>query len=112
MDNMDNMSNEIYFTPYKVSTITCNAYLGKEISINLSLLYEKINPKDEDGEIIWIQNLKNNIEFVKGIYPKKIRKSKKINKKKNRIKNKKTIINKYKKKKKNKKKIQKKKRGK
>lgn len=89
---MDNMSNEIYFTPYKVSTITCNAYLGKEISINLSLLYEKINPKDEDGEIIWIQNLKDNMEFVKGIYPKKIRKSKKINKKKNRFDNQITII--------------------
>lgn len=89
---MNIMSNDIYFTPYKVSTITCNAYLGKEISINLSLLYEKINPLEKDNEIIWIQNLKDNMEFVKGIYPKKIRKTKKINKKKNRFDNQITII--------------------
>lgn len=89
---MNIMSNDIYFTPYKVSTITCNAYLGKEISINLSLLYEKIDPLEKDNEIIWIQNLKDNMEFVKGIYPKKIRKTKKINKKKNRFDNQITII--------------------
>lgn len=89
---MNIMSNDIYFTPYKVSTITCNAYLGKEISINLSLLYEKIDPLEKDDEIIWIQNLKDNMEFVKGIYPKKIRKTKKINKKKNRFDNQITII--------------------
>ena len=30
---------EVYFTPYKVSTITCNVDLG--INIDLIILYEK-----------------------------------------------------------------------
>ena len=74
--------SEIYFTPYKVSTITCNANIGENLSIDLSILYDNIEPKDEYNSIIWIQNLKDNNEFVKGYYPKKIRKSKKKNNKK------------------------------
>jgi hypothetical protein len=34
------MEDQIYFTDYKVSTITCNADLG--IYVNLDILYEKI----------------------------------------------------------------------
>tara|TARA_B100001540_G_C15814731_1_gene646528 strand:+ start:2377 stop:3249 length:873 start_codon:yes stop_codon:yes gene_type:complete len=85
--------SEIYFTPYKVSTITCNANIGENLSIDLSILYDNIDPKDENNSIMWIQNLKDNNEFVKGYYPKKIRKSKKKNnKKKNRFDNQITII--------------------
>ena len=69
--------NNVYFTPYKVSTITCNANIGVDISINLSILYDNIEPKNKNNEIVWIQNLKDNNEYIKGIYPKKIRKSKK-----------------------------------
>jgi len=84
--------NNVYFTPYKVSTITCNANIGVDISINLSILYDKIEPKNKNNEIVWIQNLKDNNEYIKGIYPKKIRKSKKNLKKKNRFDNQITII--------------------
>tara|TARA_B100001540_G_scaffold313969_1_gene337908 strand:+ start:1003 stop:1869 length:867 start_codon:yes stop_codon:yes gene_type:complete len=86
---------EVYFSNYKVSTITCNANIGVDISIDLSILYDNIHPIDEDNNIIWIQNLKDNCEYVKGFYPKKIRKSKKNNKKKNRFDNQITIIYKF-----------------
>jgi len=86
---------EVYFSNYKVSTITCNANIGIDISIDLSILYDNIHPIDEDDNIIWIQNLKDNCEYVKGFYPKKIRKSKKNNKKKNRFDNQITIIYKF-----------------
>lgn len=86
---------EVYFSNYKVSTITCNANIGIDISIDLSILYDNIHPIDEDNNIIWIQNLKDNCEYVKGFYPKKIRKSKKNNKKKNRFDNQITIIYKF-----------------
>ena len=73
---------KVYFTPYKVSTITCNANIGEDINIDLSILYEYITPSTNENDIIWIQNLRDNSQFTKGIYPKKIRKSKKKNKKK------------------------------
>ena len=83
---------KVYFTPYKVSTITCNANIGEDINIDLSILYEYITPSTDENDIIWIQNLRDNSQFTKGIYPKKIRKSKKKNKKKNRFDNQITII--------------------
>tara|TARA_B110000858_G_scaffold84693_2_gene97987 strand:+ start:591 stop:1448 length:858 start_codon:yes stop_codon:yes gene_type:complete len=83
---------DIHFTPYKVSTITCNANIGDDIHIDLSILYEHITPNNDDYNIIWIQNLRDNSQFTKGIYPKKIRNSKKKNKKKNRFDNQITII--------------------
>ena len=49
------MEKEIYFTPYKVSTITCNANIGENLFINLSVLYNNITPLLEDNNIIWIQ---------------------------------------------------------
>ena len=81
--------NKIYFTPYKVSTITCNANIGTEIFIDLSILYNNIIPLSENNNIIWIQN---SSELSKGINPKKIRKSKKDKKKKNRFDNQITIL--------------------
>lgn len=83
---------KVYFTNYKVSTITCNANIGNDIDIDLSILYEHITPSEENNNIIWIQNLRDNSQFTKGTYPKKIRKSKKKNKKKNRFDNQITII--------------------
>ena len=83
---------KVYFTEYKVSTITCNANIGNNIDIDLSILYEHITPNEENNNIIWIQNLRDNSQFTKGTYPKKIRKSKKKNKKKNRFDNQITII--------------------
>jgi hypothetical protein len=83
---------KVYFTEYKVSTITCNANIGENIDIDLSILYENITPSLDNNDIIWIQNLRDNSQFTKGVYPKKIRKSKKKNKKKNRFDNQITII--------------------
>ena len=83
---------KVYFTDYKVSTITCNANIGTNIDIDLSILYDYIVPNEYNNNIIWIQNLKDNNQYTKGTYPKKIRKSKKKNKKKNRFDNQITII--------------------
>jgi TATA-box binding protein (TBP) (component of TFIID and TFIIIB) len=83
---------KVYFTDYKVSTITCNANIGNDIDIDLSILYDHITPNEDNNNIIWIQNLRDNSQFTKGTYPKKIRKSKKKNKKKNRFDNQITII--------------------
>lgn len=83
---------KVYFTDYKVSTITCNANIGNDIDIDLSILYDNITPNQNNNNIIWIQNLRDNSQFTKGTYPKKIRKSKKKNKKKNRFDNQITII--------------------
>jgi TATA-box binding protein (TBP) (component of TFIID and TFIIIB) len=83
------MEKEIYFTPYKVSTITCNANIGENLFINLSVLYNNITPLLEDNNIIWIQNSLNE---YKGINPKKIRNSKKEKKKKTRFDNQITIL--------------------
>jgi len=79
----------VYFTPYKVSTITCNANIGENVFINLSILYENISPVLENNNIIWIQN---SSDESKGINPKKIRKSKKEKKKKTRFDNQITIL--------------------
>ena len=79
----------VYFTPYKVSTITCNANIGENLFINLSVLYNNINPILENNNIIWIQN---SSDECKGVNPKKIRKSKKDKKKKTRFDNQITIL--------------------
>jgi len=63
----------IYFTDYKVSTITCNVDLG--ITINLLVLF---NNFDISNKFIWIYypKLDDNIN-KRGVNPKKIRKEKK-----------------------------------
>jgi len=81
--------NNVYFTPYKVSTITCNANIGINLYLDLSILYNNIIPVFENNNIIWIQN---SSECSKGNNPKKIRKTKKDKKKKNRFDNQITII--------------------
>lgn len=86
---------ELYFTPYRVSTITCNADIGEKINIDLHLLFKNIEIGDGDGSFIWIQYLKEDNENVRGIYPKKKRKSKVVSTRKNRFDNQITVIYKY-----------------
>jgi TATA-box binding protein (TBP) (component of TFIID and TFIIIB) len=72
----------IHFTPYRVSTITCNADIGNEINLDLHILFQNIEIKESTNDnFIWIQHLKENEEHSRGLYPKKKRKSKSENKK-------------------------------
>jgi len=85
---------EVYFTPYRVSTITCNANIcgtQNKINLDLSLLYEHITISEDHG-FIWIQYLKEDNDNFRGIYPKKKRKSKKDSTKKNKFDNQVTVI--------------------
>jgi len=69
----------IYFTPYKVSTITCNVDLG--VNINLITLYENFNIEDK-SKFIWIYYPKIvEGENKRGVYPKKKRNVKETTKK-------------------------------
>ena len=62
---------EVYFTPYKVSTITCNVDLG--VNIDLIILYNHFNI-EEKSNFIWIHYPKiTEGENKRGIYPKKKR---------------------------------------
>lgn len=87
-------TNKIYFTPYRISTITCNADIGDNINLNLNVLFNHLEIL-EDEKIIWSQFLKDENDMSKGVYPKKKRKSKKDTTKKNRFDNQVTIIYKF-----------------
>lgn len=87
-------TNKIYFTPYRISTITCNADIGDNINLNLNVLFNHLEVLD-DKKIIWSQFLKDENDMSKGVYPKKKRKSKKDTTKKNRFDNQVTIIYKF-----------------
>ena len=88
--------SEIYFSPYRISTITCNANIGVNINLNLNVLFDNIDIKQEcfDNKegIVWIQFMKEGDDVSRGTYPKKRRKSKKDKVKKNRFDNQVTII--------------------
>lgn len=72
---------DIYFTPFRVSTITCNADIGNDINLDLGILFKNINiEENEVGDFIWIQHMKEEDEHSRGTYPKKKRKSKSENK--------------------------------
>jgi TATA-box binding protein (TBP) (component of TFIID and TFIIIB) len=86
---------QLQFSPYRVSTITCNADIGQNINIDLHILFRNIEICDHDYSFIWIQYLKENNENVRGLYPKKKRKSKIDTNKKNRFDNQMTVIYKY-----------------
>lgn len=86
---------QVYCSDYRVSTITCNADIGKCINLNLSILFDNINIIDDIDSFIWIQYLKEGEDNSKGIYPKKKRKSKKNTAKKNRFDNQVTVIYKF-----------------
>lgn len=97
VNNEGNAINDedIFFTPYRISTITCNADVGNNINLDLSVLFNYISIIENEGDaqgIIWAQYLKEDIENTKGTYPKKRRKSKKNVMKKNRFDNQITII--------------------
>jgi TATA-box binding protein (TBP) (component of TFIID and TFIIIB) len=67
--------SEIYFTDYKVSTITCNVDLG--VNIDLLTLYDKFEI-GEKSKFIWIYYPKiTDRDNKRGVYPKKQRKIKK-----------------------------------
>jgi len=79
---------DIYFTDYKVSTITCNADLG--VYINLDILYENFKL---DDKFVWIYYPKITDRInTRGIYPKKKRTPKKDSIKKNLFDNQVTTI--------------------
>jgi TATA-box binding protein (TBP) (component of TFIID and TFIIIB) len=93
------MSN-IFFSPYRISTITCNANIGNDININLGILFDNIKVIENIAEgidkgIVWVQFMKNGTDVSKGVYPKKRRKSKKNTMKKNRFDNQVTVIYKF-----------------
>jgi len=60
----------IYFTPYKVSTITCNVDLG--INVDLVVLYENFNIEGKSN-FVWIHYPKIEGNNKRGVYPKKKR---------------------------------------
>tara|TARA_B100000795_G_scaffold219317_1_gene173596 strand:- start:12814 stop:13698 length:885 start_codon:yes stop_codon:yes gene_type:complete len=88
--------SDIYFSPYRISTITCNANIGINLNLDLNLLFDNISIKEEcfDSKegIVWIQYMKDGQDISRGTYPKKRRKSKKDKAKKNRFDNQVTII--------------------
>jgi len=93
------MSN-IFFSPYRISTITCNANIGNNININLGILFDNMKVIENVAEgidkgIVWMQFMKNGTDVSKGVYPKKRRKSKKNTMKKNRFDNQVTVIYKF-----------------
>ena len=86
-------NNNIYFTPYRVSTITCNADIGPDINLDLGILFKNIDIRqEEDGSFLWIQHLKDDSEHTRGVYPKRRRKSKTNTTKKSRFDNQITVI--------------------
>jgi hypothetical protein len=48
-------TENIYFSQYRVSTITCNANIGEDINLNLKMLFENIAiiDKDDTDGIVW-----------------------------------------------------------
>lgn len=91
----DIIQSDIFFSSYRISTITCNADIGNNINLDLSVLFNKIHIIENEGSLqgfIWAQYLKEDTENNKGCYPKKRRKSKKNVMKKNRFDNQITII--------------------
>ena len=85
----------LFFSPYRVSTITCNANICETINIDLRTLFKNITIHNTDNNFIWIQYLKENNENTRGIYPKKQRKTKPNVEKKNRFDNQITVIYKF-----------------
>ena len=85
----------VFFTPYKISTITCNANISdtKNLELNLDVLYENLKiVENANKNFIWIQLLKEGVEKIRGFNPKKKRNGKKDKDKKNRFDNQITVI--------------------
>jgi len=83
-------TESIYFTPYKVSTITCNVDIG--ISIDLITLYDNFTVGDKSN-FVWIYYPKiTDKENNRGEYPKKRRNVKKTSDKKTSFDNQVTVL--------------------
>jgi TATA-box binding protein (TBP) (component of TFIID and TFIIIB) len=77
-----------FFTPYKVSTITFNANISKQvIKLNPEILFNNIRIENKIKSFVWIQCLNKTEEKSRGIFPKKKRNTKKNKEKKNRFDN-------------------------
>lgn len=80
----------IYFTPYKVSTITCNVDIG--VNIDLITLYDNFTVGDKSN-FVWIYYPKiTDKENNRGEYPKKRRNVKKTSDKKTSFDNQVTVL--------------------
>jgi TATA-box binding protein (TBP) (component of TFIID and TFIIIB) len=83
-------TESIYFTPYKVSTITCNVDIG--ISIDLITLYDNFTVGNKSN-FVWIYYPKiTDKENNRGEYPKKRRNVKKTSDKKTSFDNQVTVL--------------------
>lgn len=83
-------TENIYFTPYKVSTITCNVDIG--INIDLITLYEHFTIGDKSN-FVWIYYPKiTDKQNNRGEYPKKRRNVKKTSDKKTSFDNQVTVL--------------------
>lgn len=81
---------DIYFTPYKVSTITCNVDIG--VNVDLITLYEKFQIGGK-SKFIWIYYPKiTDRENKRGEYPKKKRNVKTSGTKKSSFDNQVTVL--------------------
>lgn len=85
--------SQLVFTPYRVSTITCNADIGDDINLDLSILFNNIEIQKKDQSFVWIQFLKEKDEVTRGENPKKKRKTKENSK--NRFDNQITVLYKF-----------------
>lgn len=81
----------ISFTPYKISTITCNTNIvdisnSINCKIDLELLFKNIDISDNDDiqSFVWVQYFHNKIKYTRGIYPQKKRRSTSMSKNKKR----------------------------
>jgi len=82
---------DIYFTPYKVSTITCNVDIG--VNVDLITLYEKFQIGGGKSKFIWIYYPKiTDRENKRGEYPKKKRNVKSGGAKKSSFDNQVTVL--------------------
>jgi len=84
------IDEEIFFTNYKVSTITCNVDIG--VNIDLITLYENFNIENKSN-FVWIYYPKIiDKENSRGVYPKKKRNVKNISNKKTSFDNQVTVL--------------------
>lgn len=86
-DDKDNIT----FSPYKISTITCNTNIiditeNTNCKINLELLFKTIEISDSDEKdcFVWVQYYHNKIKYSRGVFPQKKRRSTSMSKTKKR----------------------------
>jgi TATA-box binding protein (TBP) (component of TFIID and TFIIIB) len=88
----------LYFSNYRISTITCNADIcsgGTNCKMNLQELFDQIELKNENNNFVWATYFSNNQENTRGLYPKKKKKNKESIIKKRRFDNQVSFIFKF-----------------